>query len=256
MISATMHEQILSALRNLAATRGVRILLAVESGSRAWGFASEDSDYDVRFIYAHPADWYVSVEAHRDVIEATFDGDIDAAGWDVRKALGLLRKSNPPLLEWLRSPITYAEDDAFTGTFRRLAEIYYSPDRCFRHYLHMAEGNSRRYLQGDLIALKKYLYVLRPVCACRWIERSLGPVPMEFQHLLRNTIDDPSLQSAIDDLIERKCRGEELDRAPRILAISQFIEEELPRLAAIAPPQTELPPPDDLDDFLRRTIRQ
>lgn len=251
-----MHEQILSALRNLAATRGVRILLAVESGSRAWGFSSQDSDYDVRFIYAHPADWYVSVEAHRDVIEATFDGDIDAAGWDVRKALGLLRKSNPPLLEWLRSPITYEEDAAFTAAFRRLAEIYYSPDRCFRHYLHMAEGNFREYLQRDMVWLKKYLYVLRPVCACRWIERGLGPVPMEFQHLVRHTVDDPLLQSAIDDLVDRKCRGEELDRALRIPVISQFIETELPRLAAIAPPQTELPPPDELDDFLRRTIRQ
>ena len=251
-----MHEQILSALRNLAAARGVRILLAVESGSRAWGFASEDSDYDVRFIYAHPADWYVSVESHRDVIEATFDGDIDAAGWDVRKALGLLRKSNPPLLEWLRSPITYMEDAGFTATFRRLAEAYYSPDRCFRHYLHMAEGNSRRYLQGDVVGLKKYLYVLRPVCACRWIERSLGPAPMEFEHLVRRTLDDPSLQAAIADLVGRKRRGEELDRAPRIDAISQFIEAELPRLASVAPPQTALPPPDDLDDFLRRTIRK
>jgi predicted nucleotidyltransferase len=102
-----MEEAIRSALKHLATSRQVRILLAVESGSRAWGFASKDSDYDVRFIYAHPADWYVSVEAHRDVIEATFDGDIDAAGWDLRKGLGLLRKSNPPLLEWLRSPITY-----------------------------------------------------------------------------------------------------------------------------------------------------
>lgn len=236
--------------------QGVRVLLAVESGSRAWGFASKDSDYDVRFIYAHPADWYVSVETKRDVIETTFDGDIDAAGWDVRKALGLLRKSNPPLLEWLRSPIIYEEDTAFTDALRGLADIYYSPDRCFQHYLHMAEGNFRDYLRRDVVWLKKYLYVLRPVCACRWIERSLGPVPMEFHRLVQHTVDDPSLQTAIAELVERKSRGEELDRAPQIPVISKFIEDELPRLAAIAPPKTELHRPDDLDDLLRRTIRK
>ena len=250
-----MDENIRSALNQLAASHNVRILLAVESGSRAWGFASTDSDYDVRFIYAHPADWYVSVETKRDVIEATFEGDIDAAGWDVRKALGLLRKSNPPLLEWLRSPIIYTEDTAFAETLRRLAGTYYSPDRCFQHYLHMAEGNFRDYLQHEMVWLKKYLYVLRPVCACRWIERGLGPVPMEFTELVRHTVDDPSLRSAIDELVARKRSAEELDRAPRIRAISTFIEAELTRLAAIAPPKTELPPPDDLDEFLRKTIR-
>ncbi len=173
----------------------------------------------------------------------------------MRKALGLLRKSNPPLLEWLRSPIIYAEDRAFTEPLRRLAGTYYSPDRCFQHYLHMAEGNFRDCLQHEIVWLKKYLYVLRPVCACRWIERGLGPVPMEFTELVRHTVDEPSLRSAIDQLVERKRSAEELDRAPRIPAISTFIEAELTRLASIAPPKTELPPPDNLDEFLRNTIR-
>lgn len=255
MYMTGMEEKIRSALNHLAAAHGVRILLAVESGSRAWGFASRDSDYDVRFIYAHQEDWYITVGIRRDVIEAMLEGDIDAAGWDVRKALGLLRKSNPPLLEWLRSPIIYVEDSTFTKAMRRMADIYYSPDRCFRHYLHMAEGNFSRYLQHEIVSLKKYLYVLRPICACRWIERGLGYVPMGFMELMQATLEDSSLNDAITNLVERKSRGEELDRSPRIFTISNFIEKELTRLAAITPPKTELPSPDGLDEFLRKTIR-
>ncbi len=250
-----MEEKIRSALNHLAASHRVRILLAVESGSRAWGFASRDSDYDVRFIYAHEEDWYLTVGIRRDVIEAMFEGDIDAAGWDIRKALGLLQKSNPPLLEWLRSPIIYIEDTTFTKAMRRVASTYYSPDRCFRHYLHMAEGNFSRYLQREIVSLKKYLYALRPVCACRWIEQERGAVPMEFMELVQATLEDSSLKDAIINLVERKSRGEELDHAPRIPVISNFLEEELTRLAVIPSLKTELPSPDGLDEFLRKVIR-
>lgn len=251
-----MDKKIRTALKHLSSVHTVRVLLAVESGSRAWGFASRDSDYDVRFIYAHPEDWYVSVEARRDVIEATLEGDIDAVGWDVRKALGLLRKSNPPLLEWLRSPIVYGEDKDFTDALRRLAETYYSPERCFQHYLHMAEGNFRDYLRHDTVWLKKYLYVLRPICACRWIERSLGPVPMVFQQLVARTVEDPALQAAIADLVERKRQGDELDRGPRIPLISQFVERELSRLGEMVASKGEQPSADDLNALLRKTIRR
>ena len=118
----------------------------------------------------------------------------------------------------------------------------------------LAEGNFRDYLRGDVVWLKKYLYVLRPICACRWIERGLGPVPMEFSKLVNKTIDDVMLRFAIADLVVRKRNGEELDRAPRMPVISEFVESELARLADIAPEKTEPPPVTDLDVFFRNTL--
>ena len=140
-------------------TEGVRLLYACESGSRAWGFASTDSDYDVRFLYLRPREWYLSidVERRRDVIERPIDGLLDINGWDLRKALGLFRKSNPPLLEWLHSPIVYLDRHGVAERLRALLEQYYSPTACFHHYYHMAKGNYREYLKGEEVKLKKYL---------------------------------------------------------------------------------------------------
>lgn len=250
----TIKTRIQSELSRIETERGVQVLYAVESGSRAWGFASTDSDYDVRFIYLHAPEWYLSVGQKRDVIEEPISGDLDLSGWDLRKALGLLRKSNSSLLEWLRSAIVYREDIGFSTGFRALAEQYYTPAKCFLHYLHMAEGNFRDYLRGDVVWLKKYLYVLRPICACRWIECGLGHVPMEFFKLVNKTIDDVMLRFAITDLVMRKRNGEELDRAPRVPVLSEFIESELARLADIVPEPSDLPPVAELDAFFRSIL--
>ena len=127
--------KIQSELNRIESQYDVRVLYAVESGSRAWGFASTDSDFDVRFIYLHKPEWYLSVETKRDVIEEPISDSLDISGWDLRKALGLLRKSNPPLLEWLKSPIVYRENAEFTSSFRALAAKYFSPEKCYLHYL-------------------------------------------------------------------------------------------------------------------------
>ncbi len=227
-----IEQEIRQALDEIESAEGVRILLACESGSRAWGFASKDSDYDVRFIYLHPPDWYLSIglEEQRDVIERPIEGYLDISGWDLRKSLRLLRRSNPPLLEWLGSPIVYRENAAFAGALRTLAHQYHSSVACTYHYLHMARGNFREYLKGADIWRKKYLYVLRPLLAIRWIERDLGIVPTEFRRLLEEVIDDHALKIAIQELIREKQDGSELDRGPRIELISTFIEKELERL--------------------------
>jgi predicted nucleotidyltransferase len=102
-----VHQQILEELKRIEKEEGVRILYACESGSRAWGFPSKDSDYDVRFIYIRPVDWYVSIYDKRDVIERPISDMLDINGWDLRKALNLFRKSNPPLLEWLKSTMPF-----------------------------------------------------------------------------------------------------------------------------------------------------
>src|SRR5580698_9021306 len=125
MQNHNIQQRVRDVLAQLEAERQVRVLFACESGSRAWGFASRDSDYDVRFLYVHRRDWYLSVEARRDVIELPIAEDLDVSGWDLRKALRLLRKSNPPLLEWLKSPVVYRHDPVFAVEFGALAAEFY-----------------------------------------------------------------------------------------------------------------------------------
>ena len=225
-------KAILADLETLERDHDVAVLLAVESGSRAWGFPSQDSDYDVRFIYVHRPEWYLSIdlEGRRDVIELPLRDSIDVSGWDIRKALKLFRKSNPPLLEWLQCPIVYVERFSFAAKLRALLPEFYSPRASFFHYLHMAEGNVREYLHGETVWRKKYFYVLRPLLAMRWIERGLGPVPIEFGRLLDATVEDSTLRHAIDELLNEKIAGAELDRGPEIKPISEFIEAEMARL--------------------------
>ncbi|MCA1963199.1 MAG: nucleotidyltransferase domain-containing protein, partial [Prosthecobacter sp.] len=136
-----VFQRVRNALARLEAERNVRVLYACESGSRAWGFASHDSDYDVRFLYVHQSDWYLSVEDRRDVIEEPLNDELDISGWELRKALRLLRKSNPPLLEWLKSPVVYQREAVFARESGELSKRFHSPRRCFSHYLHMAARN-------------------------------------------------------------------------------------------------------------------
>jgi len=158
-----MRQVIIEELKRLEREEQVRILYACESGSRAWGFPSRDSDYDVRFVYIRKPEWYLSIFEKRDVIERPISDKLDISGWDLRKALNLYRKSNPPLLEWLQSPIRYYEHSGIAEQLRRLSPLAFSPKSCMYHYLSMARGNYREYLQGERVRIKKYFYVLRPV---------------------------------------------------------------------------------------------
>ena len=207
----------------------VRIAYACESGSRAWGFPSADSDYDVRFLYVRPVEWYLSIDEKRDVIERLVSEELDINGWDLKKALGLFRKSNPPLLEWLGSPIVYLEKYSIAAEMRELTPVYYSPTACLYHYRHMARGNFRDYLKGGEVWVKKYFYVLRPILAMNWIEKGLGVVPTDFNVLVDKLVADRKLRAEIDRLILAKRAGAELKRGPRIEPISEFIEQELER---------------------------
>lgn len=248
-----MEQRIQSRLTEIERVENVRVLFACESGSRAWGFESTDSDYDVRFIYVRPRDWYLSIDEGRDVIERPIDDVLDVSGWDLKKALVLMRKSNPPLLEWLRSPIVYRKDDSATAKLRAMADKCYSPVSCFHHYLSMARGNFRDYLERDEIKLKKYFYVLRPVLACKWIQRETGAVPMEFETMLNEVIPSGDLRNDIDDLLEKKRLAGELDRGPRIPSIQGFLESEIRRLSEKEPPSSRK---DELTGNLNELFRE
>jgi len=229
MIDKNIFDEIQDRLVLLESEENIKILYACESGSRAWGFPSSDSDYDVRFLYLRTPDWYLSIDEGRDVIEKEITDQIDLSGWDLKKALKLYRKSNPPLIEWLGSPIVYLEKYTIAQEMRNLLSQFYSPLSSMYHYFHMAEGNFRDYLRNDEVWVKKYFYVLRPILACLWIEMSYGPVPTEFEVLVEKIVKDTKLKSEINNLISEKKKGKELSWGPRVPKISNFIETQISR---------------------------
>lgn len=236
MIDKTVREEILSRIKRAEKEHGVRVLYAIESGSRAWGFESPNSDYDVRFIYVHPKDWYLAVdlEDKRDVIEYPIVDEIDINGWDLRKALKLFSKSNPAFVEWLQSPIVYIERGAFAQEARALLSKVYSIDKGIYHYRSMAKANYRGYLRDEMVPIKKYFYVLRPLLSIMWLERYQKPAPIEFEKLRQIVSDRTELNSQISHLLERKKRSLEKEFAPPIPEINEFIEFELKRLESFS----------------------
>ena len=249
-------EKIQSLLREIEEREGIKIVYACESGSRAWGFPSPDSDYDVRFIYLRPRDWYLSIdlERKRDVIEIppSVDTPLDISGWDLRKTLNLLHKSNPPLLEWLSSPIVYVEDHNFVSRMRELAPRFFSSTACSYHYLRVAQRKYTTPSQSSELSLKDYLYALRAVLAIKWIEQGFGVVPMAFSTLVDHTVDTPELRNAIQKLVAAKRETREMDRRPNIVLISDFVETELARLEGVRfEHQSVSGTIDELNEFFR-----
>ena len=227
-------------LADIEKVEDVRIVFAVESGSRAWGFPSPDSDYDVRFLYVHKADWYLSIDPRRDVIELPIEGEFDINGWDLRKALQLLIKSNPVLLEWLHSPVIYRGD---RQAMQRLADLghrtaYFKPS--IFHYLHLCESQYGRFIDGkNDVQLKKYFYCLRPALALMWLRTNPDqPVPMSVPQLRAGLSLPSELSDFFDRLIAQKAITKELGSGSRNALLDRFIEQEmaLGRASAGTPP--------------------
>ena len=209
-----MEKQIRGKLREIEETENVRILLAVESGSRAWGFASPDSDYDVRFIYVRPKNDYLRLETIRDVIELPIDDVLDINGWDLQKTLRLLYKSNPTLFEWFSSPIVYAQTE-FADKFRKIMNEYFSTKRGIYHYINMAAGNYREYLKRDMVKAKKYF--------CRWIMEKGTPPPMLFSELMDAELPK-ELAREVEKLLDLKVHSPEIKEIPRINKINEYLD--------------------------------
>ncbi len=232
-ISAGRRRQIDDVLRRIEKTESVRILLAVESGSRAWGFASPDSDYDVRFVYARPRDWYLALQPQRDVIELPIDELLDVNGWDIQKALRLLCKPNPVLLEWLQSPIVYRRQAGFA---QRLLALYERTDHraaCTFHYARLGRRQFATYIDGrERVVLKKYFYSLRPALALAWLRVNPGLVPMDMARLLAGVRLARAVAGEIDALLAAKRRTRELGEGPRLAALDDFMLGEFARAEA------------------------
>ena len=220
-----METLIKEKLHEIELRENCRILLAVESGSRAWGFASPDSDYDVRFIYVRPKESYLKLERARDVIEVPISDELDINGWDVDKTLKLLHKSNPTVFEWFSSPIVY-KTTPFADRFKPVMLRYFSSKSGLWHYLHMAEGNCREFLRGSMVKAKKYFYVLRPVLACRWILEMGTPPPMLFSELAESQLPD-DLREAVQELLDLKMNSPEVKMIPRIDILSEYLDRSI-----------------------------
>jgi uncharacterized protein len=223
-----MRDRIIAELQNIEKRENVRVLYAVESGSRAWGFPSQDSDYDIRFLYVRPLSFYLSIVTGRDVIEQPIDARLDISGWDLRKALQLFQRSNPSVLEWLHSSMIYRERFDTGARLRALEPLYVTLRSSMYHYISLAEGQFNRYMQGERVPVKKYFYVLRPVLACGWLMAQGTFPPLAFLTLMRSELPGAgALTDAVQSLLQRKLAGDELDMEPQIPVIHAFINDRI-----------------------------
>jgi predicted nucleotidyltransferase len=252
-----MDAAIQSAIDDIEREHDVRVLYAAESGSRAWGFASPDSDYDVRFVYVHATDWYLQVFEQRDVIERMLPGDLDVSGWELRKALRLMTKCNLAFNEWFDSPIVYRADDAFAEQVRRLIARHFQPTRALFHYLSMARNTHDEHLIDDTVRLKKLFYFLRPILACRWIEHARRQPPTRFAELLAAPWVSGEERSWIAELEARKALASEGDREALPAALRPWMRRQLDHFAAVGPGLASMMDVDEaaLDATLQRWIR-
>lgn len=229
---ANILDSIKSKLHEIEKQENVRIIMAVESGSRAWGFESPDSDYDVRFIYVRRPEDYLKLMPMRDVIEWQLDDVYDISGWDLRKALILLHDSNPTLHEWCGSPIVYRNSET-ADRFRELTKDHFLPKKALFHYVSMANRAYEGYLKGDEVRLKKYFYALRPILAAKWVaERKTAP-PMMFDELVEAELPC-NLLGNVQDLLDKKKGAPELGVSPKVPELDLYITEQLDVLREIA----------------------
>lgn len=220
-----MTEKIIEKLKEIETVENVKILLAVESGSRAWGFESPDSDYDVRFIYTRPLDEYLRLDSQKDIIEWQLDDVLDINGWDLNKSLIQFRKGNATLFEWSNSPICYLLTPEW-DTIYNVAKSYFSEKAGIYHYYGTAKNTFSSYLQDEKVKYKKYFYALRPLLACKYIEEYNCPPPVLFDELLKLNLPD-ALRNGIDELLKIKKVTDEKDLNPQIPVIYEFIKNEL-----------------------------
>lgn len=217
-----MKDIITKKLYEIEVHEGIKILHCVESGSRSWGFASPDSDYDVRFIYVRPKEFYLRLDHTRDVIEWQLDDTFDINGWDIQKALTLLHKSNTTIFEWNSSSIVYKT----TEEWQKISPIingYFSAKSGIYHYLSIAKDNYREYFKGETVKLKKYFYVLRPLLACKWILSEGTPPPILFRTLTDKYLDE-DIKPEVAKLLDLKMNAPEICEVKHFERINHYIE--------------------------------
>ena len=221
----SIEELVHIKLKEIEETEHVKILHAIESGSRAWGFASPDSDYDVRFIYMRSEKYYLGLQPKQDLIDWELDETLDINGWDLSKTLQHFHKSNATLFEWANSPIVYDTTPEWKQIYAT-AKTYFSCKSAMYHYYGTARKNYQEYLTDEFVKYKKYFYVLRPILACRWIEQKACPPPVLFEELT-DAVLEADLKDDVNRLLEAKKQMTESEKGPRIDHLNTYIEKQL-----------------------------
>ena len=250
-MEATITQQI----RQLEAARNLTVLYACESGSRAWGFPSPDSDYDVRIVYAHPKDWYLSIDEGKDTLELPIGDQLDISGWELRKALRIFRKSNAVIYEWLQSPIVYHNRPGFREALLARMPEYFSARAVIHHHLGLVHNAYQEIAGQPEVKLKKYFYILRSLLSAGWVREYGSVPPMEFEpltHLMNHRVE---LLSTVEEWRRLKAQSVEAAKVPRLEALHQFIETDRAASEAFAktlPPHTgDLEP---LNELFRKLV--
>jgi len=249
-----MQARIINELDTIERRFQVKIVYACESGSRAWGFPSQTSDYDVRFIYRHPPNWYLSILEKRDVIEMPLGKILDINGWDFRKMLRLLYKGNTPLQEWLCSPIVYRTSHTVMTALAELARNVFRPESACHHYLSIAKKKAIQIRSGADAPIKAYLYALRTLLCCQWIIANQTQPPMRIQDLLAQFLPCGEVRRAIDSLMQARKSAGEIDRIALMPVLDEYLNEGLQTLPQQIPPN---PPRAEIltfDEVFRKVV--
>lgn len=220
-----MNRTILERLSEIERKEHIQIIHAAESGSYAWGFSSVQSDHDIRFVYVRPLEYYLRLDKTQDVIEYPQSDHIDIIGWDLKKALKLVYKSNPTIFEWSRSPIVYRTSPQWKEISKILNDYFQSASG-LHHYLNAAKHNYLDYLQDDIVRIKKYFYVIRPILACKWILEKQETPPMIFSELCQCE-NDPLILNEIRQLLDLKINNPEILQIKRIETLNAYIERNI-----------------------------
>jgi uncharacterized protein len=221
------RAEVMRRLDEIVRQHDVRILLAVESGSRAWGFHSPDSDFDARFIYVRREDDYLALSQPRDVIESPIEGLFDVNGWDLGKALRLMIRGNSVVHEWLASPHVYCEEARFVEAMKPLARSLRNAYADAHHYYGLLASQHGRFLAGrERVNLKKYFYVIRPAIALQWIRERGDAPPMDLPSLLAGVSLPIETAEALEKLRRAKMISSEVGEGERIAALDAYIEEQ------------------------------
>ena len=244
-----MKEKIIATLETEAERRDSRILFAVESGSRAWGFASSDSDYDIRAAYVRPLDWYLSLEEGlADTWDAMLPHDLDIAAWDLRKLLRQFLKSNASLLEWIGSPIVYS-DCGLIGELKGLIDRVFNPTHVAYHYASMFRHAFADRSEDGMISVKKLCYALRANAAVAWVREHETMPPTAFAAVLEGIRLSADERTAIEELLATKARAAEKDRIRPDARLARLVKDRYDELASVSY-RKALPPVDETRKML------
>ena len=207
-IDPTVFQEVKEHLTRLEKEHNIVIIQAIESGSRAWGFPSPDSDYDVRFIYAHPKDWYLQLSEERDVIEMPINDDLDISGWDLRKGLNLANKGNAVIQEWMISPIVYQQSDLY-APLSNLVNKSFNSISTYHHYRAMAKKAYQDMEQSEQKKLKRFFYFARATLSAQWIVEHQTMPSIVFSDLIEGLITDQQQAKSMCLLVEKKAQESE-----------------------------------------------